>query len=342
MNPSVLSRTAIAAAVFVASGTLAFADTATTDPVGFFTKGLTASGGTSRVNRTVSFPLYKPAVYTAAATSVTNGAPNSTCQLNGANFTTTDVVTQPHLVRVKASATAAHVGRFFLIAAASADQLTVAGSSLTSFISVGDTCEVLPANTLASVFGTGGTLVAGWVTGSTASASDNLFIWNGTAWDTHFHDGAKWRKSPGLSTANFDKTIIYPDEGVFVSRIGTTPIDLITTGTVPTTTERTDITGTTSTFMSNRFPVDMQLGNVGFELLPGWVANSNATSADKVLVWNGTAWDTYFYGGSFWRKSPGLPTANFNTTVITAGSAVFVQRVGAGALTLSQSLPYTP
>lgn len=338
MNPSVLSRPAIAAALFVASGTLAFADTATTDPVGFFTKALAASGGSTRVSSAVSFPLYRPPVYTAAATSVTDGSPTSTCQVNGFNAGTTDVITNPHLLRVKAATDTSHVGRFFLITAASGDQLTLSTTTLSASLSIGDTCEVLPANTLASVFGN--PPVAGWQQGASANSADNIYVWSGTGWLTYFYSNSSgsWLQSGSFGPKN--NTILYPDEGVFIARLGTSPISLVTTGTVPTTTERTDMNAAGSTFMSNRFPVDTQIGAIGIQSTTGWVSGSSANTADKVLVWNGTGWLTYFYNGTNWKKSGFF--GNFDTDVIAAGTSIFVTRASATATTLVQSLPYTP
>jgi hypothetical protein len=335
-----------AAAILLAAVAPAFAQTtATTDPVGFVTKALPVGSGTTRVSGTVAFPLYRAAVYSAAATSVTDGSPNSTCQLNGANFGTgggqTDIVTTPHLLRVKGSTNAAHVGRFLLVKAAAGDQLTFATTALSSILSVGDTCEVLPANTLGNIFGTitgtASTVPAGWVTAGNANGGDNVFVWSGTGWVTYFHDGTNWKKTG--SGLNQNLTIVYPDEGIFVARIGSTPISLVSVGGIPTTTERSDLDGLASTFLSNRFPTDTQLGSLGLQSLPGWVSGANSASADNVFIYN-NGWQTYFYNGSAWRKTGS--GVDQGTTPIPAGSAIFVYRTTAGTATLTQTTPYTP
>lgn len=343
MKPSTLNFTALVAALLATSAPFTLADEATTDPVGFFTNTLAASGGSTRVNRSMSIPLYRASVYAAAVTSVTNGSPNSTCQVNGFNATTTNVVTNPHLLRVKSATDTSHVGRFFLITAASGDQLTVSNASLSSSLSVGDSCEILPANTMASVFGA--PPPAGWLNGTSVTGADNVYIWNGSTWLTYFYHSTnnRWQRSGALGSQN--NAIVYPDEGVFISRLGTTPVDLVSTGTVPTTAEKSDIDPTASTFVSNRFPVDTQLIDVGLHLTAGWVANTSANSADRVFLWNATTstWDTYFYHSTNnrWQRSGALGSQN--TTVIPAGSAMFITRIGGASVsTLSQVLPYTP
>lgn len=343
MIPSALNRTLLAAACLASSGSLSFAATATTDPVGFFTKTLAASSGSSRVSSAVSFPLYRPPVFSAAVTSVTDGSPASTCQLNGFNAATTDVLSNPHLVRVKSATNASHIGRFFLVTAAAGDQLTLNTATLSASLSIGDNCEVLPANTLASLFGT--PPPTGWLSGASATTADNVFIWDGLTWQTYFYHSTnnRWQRSGALGSQN--GTIIYPDEGVFVSRLGTSSVSILTTGTVPTTTEVSNLDPAAGTFIANRFPVDMLLVDVGLHLTSGWVSNTSATSADTVLIWNvaNATWDTYFYHSTNnrWQKSGALGSQD--SAVIPAGTAMFVKRIGgSGISTLTQSVPYTP
>lgn len=313
--------------------------TATTDPVGFLTSSIPASDGTTRVSRTLCFPLYKAAVFSSAATEVVG----STCRLNGADFATTNVLATPHLLRVKSSATSSHVGQFFAITGSAGDQLTLS-AAVAGAIGVGDGCEVLPANTLASVFGTGATLVPGWLGGASANSADKVFIWNATTgtWDVYFyHTGnSRWQESPGTGSRN--NTIIYPDEGVFISRLGTTPVSLTALGTIPTTAERTDLNGGGSTCIANRFPVDTTLLGTNLQATPGWVKGNSASASDNVYIWNGAAstWDVFFYHQTSdrWQQSGAIGSRN--STPIAAGTAMFVKRVGPTASTFAQSLPY--
>jgi uncharacterized protein (TIGR02597 family) len=323
-------------ALFLSIASLIPADaqtTATTTPVGFITVTVPAAVDASTPsNKAISIPLYNPADFVSAVASVDSA---SAFTMTGATWTANQFATTPHFVRIK---TGAQVGKFFLIVSNTTNQLTVdtRGAALGTVLAVNDTCEIVPANTLGSIFGTTTPMVK---TGATVNLADKVFIWNGSAWDTYYHNGANWRKSGSL--ANQNNVVIYPDEGLFVARVDTTaPLALTFLGTVPSTAEQSDLAGAGSTFVGNRFPVDLQLVSLGLHLTPNWVSGATVDVADKVFVWNGAAWDSYYYNGTNWRKSGNL--ANQNTAVIPAGTSLFITRASASAATLTQPLPYTP
>lgn len=334
MKPSRLGVQHIAAALltFAPLGAPLLAQTtATTTPVGFITVTVPAAANGTPSNKALSIPLYNPAAFTAAVTSVDSA---DSFTLTGANWTANQFTTAPHFVRIK---TGANVGRFFLITSHTTSQLTVdnRGANLQTILAANDSCEIVPGNTLGSVFGISIPIVQ---SGATANVADNVFLWNGSTWDPYFHNGTSWRKAGNLSDQN--NVVIYPDEGIFITRRAASPLELTFLGTVPSTTERTELAGSGSTFMANRFPVDIQLGNIGLHQSANWTAGATANVADNVSAWNGTTWETYFYNGTNWRKAGNL--ANQDTTVIPAGTAVFVKRAAASASTLTQNLPYTP
>ncbi|MES2568595.1 MAG: TIGR02597 family protein [Verrucomicrobiota bacterium] len=308
--------------------------TATTTPVGFITVTIpAAANATTPSSRTLSIPLYNTAAYAGAVASVDS---SSAFTVSGAAWTANQFTTVPHFVRVK---TGTNVGRFFLIASHTANQLTVNtnGANLTTLLAANDNCEIVPANTLGSVFGTTTPLLQA---NADAALADKVFIWNGTAFDSFFHNGTNWRKA--TTTTNENNTVLYPDEGFFITRVATTPVNLTLMGTVPSTAEKTDLAGSGSTFIGNRFPVDIQLVALGLHQTPNWVSGPTAKTSDTVYAWNMAAgiWDVYFYNGTNWKKSGSL--ANQNTTVIPAGTSLFVTRANGTPVTLAQVLPYTP
>jgi len=314
----------------------AFAQTtATTTPVGFVTVTVpAATSSTTPSSAPIAIPLYNSAAFQGTVSSVDS---SSAFSLSGAAFTANQYSSSsaPYFVRMMSGT---NVGRFFLITSNTTTQLTVNanGVNLTTLLTVGDSAQIVPANTLSSVFGATAT---GFQTGVDASSSDNVYLWNGTGWDLYYNNGTNWKKSGSLLSQN--NVIVYPDEGLFISRRATTgPLTLTVLGTVPSTTEQSDLAGAGSSFVPNRFPVDTQLGSIGFQNSPNWTSGPAAGQADDVYIWNGTGWDVYYYNATNWKKSGSLLTQD--TKVIPAGTAVFVTRVNSAPAFLAQSLPYTP
>lgn len=317
--------------------------TATTTPVGFITVTIPAAVDVSTPSNTsLSVPLYNTAAYVSSVATLDSATQFT---MTGAAWTAGAFAAPaaPYLVRIKGQPTlnvGANVGRTFLITGNTTNQLTVSLPNgvvnINTLLNVNDSCEIVPANTLGSLFGTTTPVLQ---SGASVDVADNVFILNGGSWETYFHNGTSWRKSGGLG--NKDNTVIYPDEGLFIVHITTSPVVLTLMGTVPSTSEETQLLGSASTFLANRFPVDTTLVATGIHLLPGWVTGAVET-ADLVYAYNsGTSqWDTYYHNGTSWRKSGAI--GNKDSTVIPAGTAIVVSRQSAATAVLSQTLPYTP
>jgi uncharacterized protein (TIGR02597 family) len=325
--------------------------TATTTPAGFITVNFPAAPSASTPSLTaLSVPLYKPADFTGGVGTIDSA---NQFTLTGAAWTPGAFAsaTAPRLVRIKSGS---GTGKFFVVTGNTNNQLTVdlTGTGVANINTVVSTspstqCEVLPANTLGNVFGTGATPPT-LKPGATANDGDNVLLWNGSGWDTYFWTGVVgtpnniWKRSGTIDRSN---VIIYPDDGVFVVRRETASATSVTLlGTVPSTSEQSGIPSG-STFLGNRFPIDTTLGGLGLQNIPGWDAGVTSSDADNVLILNVSGgWDTYFWTGTegspnnIWKRSG---TIDRSSTPIPAGTAVFITHPG-GAVTLTQSLPYTP
>ena len=312
--------------------------TASTIPVGYqqITVAAAADSATP-TNTVISVPFYNAAAFAAAITSVDSASAVST---SSATFITNGyaAVATPFLLHMQTGASA---GRYFLITANTTTQLTVAprGYDLTTILSVGDTYEIVPANTLAGLFGSNAATFA-FQTGASASQADNIQLWNSTQWAVYYNNGTNWKQSGNLNNQN--NAIIYPDEGLYITRRATSPLTLTFVGTVPSSTERSDLLGPGSTFISNRFPTGTTLNAVGFQNLPNWLSGTTASQSDNVYLWTGTTWGVYYYNGTNWKQSGSL--LNVNTQAIPSGTAAFVIRQSSASgisSTLAQSLPYS-
>jgi len=324
--------------------------TAVTNPVGFITKTIAgAINATTPTNTTLSFPLYNAPDFVSSVVSIDS---NTQFTLNGASWVAGQfaVASAPRLVRVKSSVTASNIGRFFLVSANTTNQLTVTladgVTDIHAALTVGDTCEVVAANTLGSIFGTLANLPT-LQAGSTAGTADNVLLFNGTTWVTYYWTGSVgtpaniWKQAGNIDRSG---VIIYPDEAVFVIRRAVGSSAVITNiGTVSTSAEQSFIAAAGSTFLSNRFATDLTIGGLGLQNLPEWLAGSTSSTADKVLSWNGTTWVTYYWTGSvgtpnnIWKQAGNIDRSG---VAIPAGTGVFIIHAGA-PLNLSQALPYS-
>lgn len=327
--------------------------TATTVPVGFITKTIPAGPDAATPSNTVlSIPLYQTADFQSSV-AITPAAGSSDIKLTSATFSAGQFTGTPHLVRVKSGAL---VGKFWLITTPqnAGDTVTVvepnggAPGNLTGLLA-NDSCEILPANTFGSTFG----LIPGLGTSAANSGAgagvDNILVWNGTNYDLYYYKQtavppvSRWQKSFGDAT----NTIILPDDALFFVRKVASPLPVTLMGTVPSTTERTELTGQSNNFVSNRFPVNLTLATSQIETTPGWVkaTTNSANGVDQVLLWNGASFDVYYYKQtavppvSRWQKGFGDASA----ISIPAADGMFISRVaGTSDAVLTQNLPYTP
>lgn len=216
--------------------------------------------------------------------------------------------------------------------------LTTQGVDLTQLVAVGDTYEILPENTFASLFGaTGGS----FLTGSSASVADNLQIWSSGVLLTYYNNGTAWKQSGSLISQN--NTLLPPGSGWLVVRRGTTPLTFYAKGRVPEVSLRQYTAPGSSTFLASPYPVNMTLASTGFSAAYGWKSGSTSATADTLLVYSGNAWLTFYYNGTNWKQSGSL--VNQNSYTLPANKPVFINRQSAPPATkafVTQPLPYTP
>ena len=314
------SLIAAAAAVGLAYGQ----NTATTTPVGYVTVNFPGNNSITAVSVT----LAKPVEFTGTATSITDTTVTQTGAAWTANAWTGKLVYLQN---------AAGAEEAFLVSSNTADTLTVtAPFALTARYTNISKFTIGAAHTVGSLFGTAPADVK--FTQGAATTADLLYLWNGTGYVTYNHNGTSWRKSGSLTSANND--VIFPDEGFFVLRRSSTPLEVVFSGQVPAKPQSTTIPGNGQTMVASRFPVGATIGSMGFQSLPGW-QNGTATSGDRVYVWNGTGYTTYFYNGTNWRRTGSL--TNVDNDVLPANAFMFVFRVSAGSgdQAAVHTLPYT-
>ena len=216
--------------------------------------------------------------------------------------------------------------------------LSTQGADLTTLVAAGDTYEILPEDTLATLFGTGG---GPFQTGASATSADNLDLYAPTGVLTYFNNGVNWRQAGTLTNQN--NTLLSPGAGWIVVRRGTSALTFYLVGRVPEVSLQSFTAPGAYTLLGNPYPVSMSLGGTGFATASGWQAGASASGADILELYLGNNWLTFFYNGSYWRQAGTL--LNDNTYSIPAGQIIYVDRKSSPSPNLSfvlLPLPYTP
>jgi hypothetical protein len=231
-------------------------------------------------------------------------------------------------------------GRTFPITTVSGNALGLAtqGVDLTQGVAVGDLYEILPLDTLASLYGPTAPLLS---TGPSAGSADNLALWTGTAWLLYYNTGTNWRQAG--SFANFNNLVVPPGGGYLVIRRGAGAVKYQVIGRVPEVALSQWTAPGGIVYLGAAYPLASTLGATGFAAAPGWQAGPSSGSADDAIVWNGTNWIVFYYTGTNWRQAGSF--ANFNSYPLAPGQPIYVQRRSNPAplnAFIPQPIPYTP
>ena len=332
-----------------------------TEPVGYVTVKITAGTGTVKKLSYVSLPMLDKDVSIIGKNKGTITAVTATAISDSSAGWAAGALSAPATPYLIAITSGTALGHIFHIAssattlgavgaAASAnttDTVTVStlttGSGITDLrtagVAVGDSYQIYGCDTLSSALGSPST--TGVVSGATAAVADSVVIViNGTA-GTYWHNGTEWRKT-GAGTPASSNLPILPYYGFSYARIGSTGLDLVFTGAVPTNPRKVQLKNAGLTLLSQYFPADMTLGNLALQNTAGWTKNATAASADKVVLISSGSASTYWHNGTDWRKT-GAGTPVSNSTIIPAGATIYINKVGtaSGYSTYNQALPYT-
>jgi uncharacterized protein (TIGR02597 family) len=346
----------LALASAVAISLPAFAQNATTTPVGAMTYTLNATTGTT--NTYLSVPLKDSPIYSGAVESFGN----TTVTFAGTPFTAGDLAQSgsPYFLRFQSGNQA---GRTMLITANTANTTTVdvtnnsdQATNLNSgnfTVAVGDSVQIFAGDTLGSFFGTTANATTGYLNGialkgaTSPLQADPVSIYNRSTLkqDAYYFNTTLgyWRTS--ASTANANAVILYPDSSFIITRRASRPaISFTVLGSVPSVAPKIKSAGNNApAYSGNPFPVDMTLGTLN---LVNWTKSNSALSADTIAIYNPSLlkMDAYYQKlDGTWRKSGDVNTDR-SSMVLPAGSALtFVKRgtISGEASFFSSPMPYS-
>ncbi len=345
----------------------AFAQGVTTTPVGII--NYTIAAGTQQAPKITSvyFSLTGQPANAGATTGRISAVVASTFSCLGAGWTAggLSAAATPYFLRITSGAAAGTTWQISTTTANTADTVTVlnngvslTGLGITASSSTGDTFELFPAPTLASLFGTnlpvqGTAQAAGKLAGGTSSAvADTISVWNGAIWLTFYYDtGLGWwkRDVDGTEAANSrNNFVIRPDTCVLIARKGDA-VTLRSIGRAPASALKARYLSGGSAGVG-LFPITNTLSALNLQSLSGWVGIANTSgqnvgAADQVSVWDGSAWLSFYYDTTAasprWRRvGTGADSNSF--TIQTPDRPFMIQKAGAGtgSAFVSQARPY--
>jgi len=259
----------------------------------------------------------------------------------------------PYVVRITSGAQA---GRLFRIVSPdnTATRLNVAddGVGLATLGletgAQGASFEIIPADTLASFFGTleaGDTLA---VQGADDPATADLVqVWGGAAWLNFYYNTAwqRWARDTDAATDLSRNTfMLRPDRGLMITRRAPTPLTLTVVGRVLATPQRAFHVRTENalTFLATMQTGDITLSELALQTrAAGWIGSSDPAQADTVIVWAGASWFSFYYNsatGHWQRVNDDTPSRD--SFLLRAGTPVFVQRRAPGATAADKTVSF--
>lgn len=300
------------------------------DPTGFLTLTITGTGGasssyTSYLGLGVTGPVvYQRTAATVGSNTITDSGASWTANQfagsNGAYFL--------EITSINGSISANGVGTTYAIVSNTTNTLTLA-TNLATGVSAPVGYKIRKQWTIAGVFGAGNS--AGLQAGSETTA-DLVQLWNGSSLDSYYYlSGSGWRRVGDTST-DASSVVIPFYRAVVVKRQQGAALSLALSGTVKTGLTSIPVNAGDN-YLGNVYPASFTLGTSG--LYTGdsstGVQAGDAASADLVMFWNGSAFDSYYYQtGSGWRKV-GDASTDAGAKTIAAGTGFILRRVGSSS-----------
>jgi len=347
------------AAAFASSVLLTGANgqtTATTDPVGFVTVGITAGTGSAKKNTLFSVPLMETEAIDGQVAGIITGVTANTISNSNAGWTA-GALSQPATPFLIQITSGAAEGRLFLISSSANTGGAIAGTANTGttvtvsstdaaqvnltnlgIVAGTDTYKIFACDTLSSFFGTPAS--SGVQGGTSSTTADTIVAVSNGVPSTYFYNtsSVKWVRT-ALGSPDASNVALLPYFGIQYSRLANTALSFVVTGQVPTQQREVAVKNSGTTIVSQFWPSDTTLGTSGLSSVV--TSGASATLADTVILTaNGVA-STYFYSGTNWKKVA-LGSPNADTTVLAIGTSIQIVRKGSasGYSTLSQAVPY--
>ena len=330
--------------------------TLNTAPQGVVVVSLPATGVGQNSTTYCSLPFTGTPVYSgtvSAVTANTISVADSTAPWTAGGLST---AAQPYFVKFL---TGVEEGRIILITSNATNTLTldttdnsiqtVALTTTAFAVASGDTFEIVPGETLGTLFGlntSGAPLVLNGGTIVLTSDTVGIYVPSLARSVAYFFNTTAgfWEQSGLTQSAN--NTIIYPYSGFTITRRQSeAALSITLMGQVPEVSGLAKSVGSnTIVYGSTGYPVNMTLSQL--QLGPNWKTGTSVLTADTIAIYDSALarYDAYYQlPNSTWRKS-GDTVDDQSSFVIPAGTEIgILQRSSVSGATsfLQSAIPYT-
>jgi uncharacterized protein (TIGR02597 family) len=250
-------------------------------------------------------------------------------------------------------------GRCILVTANTTNTLTldtsdhnigsVVALNTTNFsVQTGDTFEMFPGDTLATLFGNNTVQYPLLLTGSTSiSTADTVSTYTTSGAPTpifYFNTTAGYWEQSG-TTVSANNVIVYPYSTFTITRGGSEAgITLVLTGRVAEVARLLKVLGRGTTDSSTGYLVDVSFSSLNFG--SNWISSSSTINAStlSLLITSVLPAITYWQvPDSTWRKYPDLTTDQGNALIPGGTSVTYTMRnsLSGAASFLQPALPYS-
>jgi hypothetical protein len=253
----------------------------------------------------------------------------------------------PYYIRINSGIAA---GRIFMVSTTVANTETVLtvgndGTDLSALgIIAGDLYELIPADTLESLFGS-------HTLGSGASAveADNVLVWSGSTYLTFYYNSvrSRWERDSDANTSR-DNFVLRPDRGFFIKRNAGTALTFIFTGRVSSVNFAPVHSKLGTTFLSYGYPVGTTLAALMLQNQSGWRAWSDQSTAlanaDLVQIWSGSTWLSFYYDSinGRWQRAADSLNTNRDSYAVGACVPIVLKRVSSDPnVVVNFPMPYS-
>ena len=215
---------------------------------------------------------------------------------------------------------------------ASTDTLQIL-DDLSQVAAAGQSYRIFKDWTLTSVFGASN---SSGLAGGSATTADQVQVWNGIGYDSYYYQtlglgGVGWRRA-GAPFQDEANQPLFMEQGLLIRRLASAPTNLVLVGAVKVTPTVVPVE-TNWNFVANPYPVEMTLTSSQLYVADptNGVSGGSATTADQVMLWHGSGFNTFYYqtsglGGTGWRKA-GAPFVDASTNTIPGGACFIVKRL---------------